>query len=370
MLHDDSEQSDLDAEAPEGEAGAAADWDIEELFQFDVDKLVGIARQTAWTFPGNQTASVRHLPASVDPRPGEGAGDAVEMAPQQIDARAQAPVPTAEQHASQQTPTLSESEWAELQRLRRESSEFERMKQACAFREKQVERLRRVVCELLCKVQGMTPAAHNYATRGLFAPPHQGQSRQYSKDDCDEIRHNRNRRKGNNNRNSGFRNSHPEGMPYSATSGATPRSNGAHISNAAPNSARNTPRQPRAFAAGESARWSNANWKQNRAEGNNWEAGAHPPPQRSFRQDPNHGQNHDNQWNWAHPPENNPWFGPEEKSAGRCAEPALWSQGQAQGQQCQGSQGGQGNYGGSGSWKAHSWRSAQAQNLVSPRRTK
>lgn len=90
-------------------------WDVEQLFAFDVDELVRVARNAAcgWLPKGPlgspQDECVKAPPAG----------------------------------ASQV------SNFTQQERCN-DSSESDRLRQECAFKDKQIERLRRVVCELLC----------------------------------------------------------------------------------------------------------------------------------------------------------------------------------------------------------------------------
>eukprot|EP00811_Abedinium_folium_P025269 NODE_3600_length_2012_cov_13.429178.p1 GENE.NODE_3600_length_2012_cov_13.429178~~NODE_3600_length_2012_cov_13.429178.p1 ORF type:complete len:567 (-),score=124.88 NODE_3600_length_2012_cov_13.429178:220-1920(-) len=145
---DEDEDEDVRARSGGGGGGRRGEWDIESLFEFNVDQLVRVARAAAWGYPlamagghklgewssggaggGNRCSGGRitpvHEPRLRRPRAAKGTSRVKEDGfGTSADLRE----------------TLSELQ-GEVKHLRRELS----------LKSTQVERLRRVVCELLCK---------------------------------------------------------------------------------------------------------------------------------------------------------------------------------------------------------------------------
>lgn len=123
-IGDDSSGDEHDRPTRRGECSnsktGGTRWDIEDLFEFDVDQLVGIARNTAWGLPSCLEPSMRDNAAgAASPKQGLSSSETADSLKQ-----------------------------TELHRLRREAE----------VKDKQIERLRRVVCELLIWGQQFQPS--------------------------------------------------------------------------------------------------------------------------------------------------------------------------------------------------------------------
>mmetsp|Transcript_43677 Transcript_43677/g.81553 ORF Transcript_43677/g.81553 Transcript_43677/m.81553 type:complete len:541 (+) Transcript_43677:52-1674(+) len=145
--------SDEDADKRKSASGAAVqkNWEIEDLFEFDVDRLVGVARSTAWGVKGDLSKGRDGKPAEGrdtdvdDQTPGEPADDQTQGKPaegNQQDARDQI----------------------------EDASELERLRKECDSRGRQIERLRRAVCELLVWGQQLQAGSATLNSGGAPTP--------------------------------------------------------------------------------------------------------------------------------------------------------------------------------------------------------
>jgi len=104
-------------------------WDIEDLFDFDVDTLVGLARATAW---GSSTG-----------------GPSAELA-------AHGETEEVARVATQHRYSASENHAGDLAEIHGLRLELEVKDREIELKDRQIERLRRVVCELLCSSEPHT----------------------------------------------------------------------------------------------------------------------------------------------------------------------------------------------------------------------
>jgi len=120
QLHED-DSSDDDACGSVARAQVTPGWDVEKLFEFDINELVQLARTTAWgLLPAGRTGL-----AAMGP-------DLSEAGPEQEDEEAGSPEDVAREGVTEREDAMRA------------------LQDELAFKDAQIERLRRVVCELLC----------------------------------------------------------------------------------------------------------------------------------------------------------------------------------------------------------------------------
>eukprot|EP00413_Alexandrium_margalefii_P001107 CAMPEP_0204520410 /NCGR_PEP_ID=MMETSP0661-20131031/5248_1 /ASSEMBLY_ACC=CAM_ASM_000606 /TAXON_ID=109239 /ORGANISM="Alexandrium margalefi, Strain AMGDE01CS-322" /LENGTH=307 /DNA_ID=CAMNT_0051525965 /DNA_START=23 /DNA_END=943 /DNA_ORIENTATION=- len=130
----DGESSDDEVHTPSRVA-----WDVEKLFEFNVDELVLLARNAAWGLP---------LRSSRDSSAPTCAAEAGRSDPYQAGTWNEDP-------KTDSLPVGGQADGAE-------AAELQSLQVQCAFKDKQIERLRRVVCELLCWGATHWPQGQNF----------------------------------------------------------------------------------------------------------------------------------------------------------------------------------------------------------------
>jgi len=128
-LNDNSSDEEVDKQKSASGTAGQKNWEIEDLFEFDIDRLVGVARSTAWGVAGDLSKGGDGTAAE---------GNAKEGNTKEVNVKEVNFKEGNVKDAEEQTPG---------------GSELEQLRQQCATKDHEIKRLRRVVCELLVWAQ-------------------------------------------------------------------------------------------------------------------------------------------------------------------------------------------------------------------------